>query len=505
MQRVGSAVRFVRRAVLVAAVAVLVIAPQLHNSSPARAIAGPTLPTNDLETMLSLASSQLAKMDTPVLAPAPPLTATPPADCKTGSPLAGVQGRMTRADLNSPQAARGWTCNLAEVAHYSAPGGFRVWRYTDPHGHTCAYYDTSFVTPANLISVAGGPSLGVEVLDVTRPAHPVHTATLTTLAMLAPHESLNLNTKRGLLAAEVGNGLTLPGTFSVYDVRHDCRHPQLLSQLAVPTGHESGFSPDGRTFWAAGGAGYISAIDLSDPRHPKTIWRGAYYSHGLSLSADGKTLYQTDPINGNLGILDVSQVQDRVAHPSVHDISRITWNPVSVPQNTVPFTSHGQHYLLEFDEFAFRFNPVTVNDAPGAARIINIDNPRRPRITSNLRLAVQLRRNHMQADSDPSELPNQMLGYSMHYCAIPKMVNPQIAACSAINSGLRVFNIADPAHPREVAYFVSPPRAGARPNLSPGDIAFSQPAFDPARREIYYTDAASGFYVLRLSPAAWPR
>ena len=497
--------RALRRAALAVATAVVVVAPFVHNGNPANAIAGPTLPTNDLEAMLALTGAQVAPMDTPVFVPAPPLRAVPRAKCTSGKPLTGLQGRVGQAAVNSPAAARGWTCNLTEVAHYLTPGGFRVWRYTDPAGHVCAFYDTSFVTPANLVSVAGGPSLGVEVLDVTQPSHPVHTATLTTLAMLAPHESLNLNAKRGLLAAEVGNGLTLPSSFAVYDVHSDCRHPKLLSQLAVPTGHESGFSPDGKTFYAAGGAGYISAIDLTDPRHPRTIWRGAYYSHGLNVSADGNTLYQTDPINGNLGIIDVSQIQKRVAHPKVHDISRISWKPVSIPQNSVPFTSHGHHYLLEFDEFAFRFNPVTVADAPGAARIINIDHPRHPRITSDLRLAVQMPGQHAKLHNDPGELPNQVLGYSMHYCAVPTLVNPQIVACSAINSGLRVFNISDPKHPREVAYYVSPPKAGPGLNLSPGDVAFSQPAFDPARREIYYTDAVSGFYVLRLSASAWPR
>ena len=68
-----------------------------------------------------------------------------------------------------------------------------------------------------------------------------------------------------------------------------------------------------------------------------------------------------------------------------------------------------------------------------------------------------------------------------------------------------MFNISDPLHPREVAYFVAPPRAGTLAGLLPGNLAFSQPAFDPARREVWYTDAGSGFYTLRLSPDAWPR
>ncbi|GAB4012983.1 LVIVD repeat-containing protein [Nocardioides ultimimeridianus] len=470
-------------------------------------VAGPTLPANDLEGMIALAAGGLATMKTPVVVPSPPLSSVPRARCGAGSrPLAGMQGRVTSADVASPAAKRGWTCNVTPVSRFATPGGWRVWRYRDPHGHTCVYYDTSFTAPANIISVAGGPSLGVQVLDAARPASLHHTATLMSLAMLSPHESLNLNAKRGLLAAEVGNGLTLPGTFDVYDVRSDCRHPRLLAQRAIPTGHESGFSPDGRTFWVAGGAGYITAFDLTNPRQPRQIWKGAYYAHGISVSADGRTIYQTDPINGNLGILDVSQVQDRVPDPRVHDISRITWPTVSIPQNSVPFTRNGHHYLAEFDEFAFRFNPATIADKVGAARIINIDHPARPRVVANVRLAVNMRANHIAAHSDPSPLGSmQVFGGAMHYCAVPTRNNPTILVCSALTSGLRIFDIRNPARPKEVGYFVAPPKAGHLLGLLPGDFATSQPAFDPRHRVVYYSDAGAGLYALRLNRRAWPR
>lgn len=468
-------------------------------------VTGPQLPANDLEAMLALTASQLSVMDTPVPLDGPTLQPVPAAQCGTGSrPLTGVQGRVTAADIASAAADQGWTCNLSEVANYATPGGFRVWRYTDAQGHTCAYYDTSFVAPLNIISLGGGPSLGVVVLDMDDPTHPVRTATLTTLAMLAPHESLNLNPKRGLLAAEAGNALTLPGTMAVYDISQDCQHPVLESQLPTIFGHESGFSPDGNTYWVAGGFGYIQAIDVSDPTKPGVLWTGAYYSHGLNLSDDGNTLYQTDPINGNVGLLDVSQIQSRQPNPSVHDISRVTWSTVSIPQNTIPFTNGGHHYLLEFEEFAFRFNPPTLDDKVGAARILDIDDPQHPYIVSNLRLEVNMRDAHQAADDDPSALPpTQVFGNAFHYCAVPTQVNPQIVACSAINSGLRVFDISDPAHPREVAYFVAPPKAGSLLGLLPGDLALSQPAFDRQRRQIWYTDAKSGFYVLQLAPGIW--
>src|SRR5207249_10058782 len=103
---------------------------------------------------------------------------------------------------------------------------------------------------------------------------------------------------------------------------------------------------------------------------------------------------------------------------------------------------------------------------------------------------------HKAVDGDPSPLPLPTFTYAAHYCNIPREVDPEIAACSFINSGLRIFDIRDPLHPREVAYYISPPKAPI--GALAGDAAFSQPAFDPARREVWYTDATSGFYVLRL-------
>jgi len=497
-----------RRLTLATAVAGLGLG--LVGSAPALGsgggLTGPTLPLNDLEALLSLTGAQLAHQLPATRIPSPRLRAVPRARCGPGStPLKGMQGRVTQADVRSAAARKGWTCNVRRVARLSTPGGFRVWRYRDPAGHTCAFYDTSFTGPANIISLLAGPTLGVKVVDMSNPRRPRYTATLTSPAMLAPHESLNLNARRGLLGAEVGNALTLPGTFDLYDVRTDCRHPRKLSQIPIATGHESGFSPDGRTFWVAGGAGYIYAFDVSDPRKPKEIWKGGYFSHGLNVSADGNRLFQTDPINGNLGILDVSQIQARKPHPQVRDLSRSTWSTVSIPQNTIPFTRNGHRFLIEFDEFAFRFNPVTIADSPGAARIIDIDDPRRPRIVSDLRLAVNMPANHRKANADPTPLAStQILGNAFHYCAIPRQQNPTIVACSAINSGLRIFDIRKPAHPREIGYFIAPPKLARPLGLLPGNVAMSQPAFDPARRQVWYTDAGSGFYVLALNKRSWP-
>ncbi len=493
--------RRVASALIVAGIVVVVLG---LSSGGGRAVSLPPLPTSDLQNLLSLTGTQ-----TPARAPLresrlPAIAAVSAAVCGAGSrPLVGEQGRVPASAINSPGAARGWTCDLHRVAHFATPGGFRVWRYVDHSGHVCAYYDTSLFSPANIASLAAGPSPGVVVLDMTHPAAPVQTAQLTSPPMELPHESLNLNARRGLLAAEMGNGATLPGLMAIYSVGRDCRHPVLDAVYqAARFGHESGFAPDGRTFYIGGGEG-IAAVDVSDPRHPKTLWQGNVFAHGLNVSDDGDTLYDSDPIDGDEILLDVSQIQHRDPHPVVHEISRLTWPSVSIPQNTDPMTINGRRYLLEFDEFAFRFNPPTVNDnTPGAARIIDITHPSEPRVVSNIRLAVNMPQAHAAASGDRSPLPSANFTYAAHYCAIPREVDPEIAACSFINSGLRIFNIANPLHPREVGYFISPPKRAS--NGNPGDLALSQPAFDPAHREVWYTDATSGFYVLQLDPSAWP-
>jgi hypothetical protein len=479
------------------------VASLLPSSASAAEVVGPTLPANDLQSLLALpglgtpAPVPTQKNAEPVLAPVPAAKCNP-----KSHPLHGEQGRVPAGAINSAEAPNGWTCNTSIVSRFPTPGGFRVWRYVDPSGHVCAYYDTSLFSPLNVVSMAAGPSSGVVVLDMSNPASPVQTATLTDPAMLAPHESLNLNARRGLLAAEMGSGATLPGLMSIYSLSQDCRHPVLdATYLADPFGHESGFAPDGKTFYIAGGEG-IAAVDVTDPSKPQTIWEADEFAHGLNVSDDGNMLYDSDPIDGHLTILNVSQIQARVPTPLVTEVSRLTWDTVSIPQNTDPMVINGKRYLLEFDEFAFRFNPPTIADKVGGVRIIDISDPSHPRVVSNIRLAVNMKAAHEAADGDPTQLPRPTLNYASHYCAIPREVNPEIVACSFINSGLRIFNITHPLHPREVAYYISPP--SANPPAEASDLAMSQPAFDPATRQVWYTDGTTGFYDVQLRAKEWP-
>ncbi len=338
------------------------------------------------------------------------------------------------------------------------------------------------------------------------PAHPVQTDTLTALPMFSPHESLNLNVKRGLLAAVNGNPATAPGLVAIYDVHADCRHPVLDSTAPVARfGHESGFSPDGNTFDATATAVQaITAIDVTNPTTPHALWQGNIYAHGMSLSDDGNRAYIADPLGGDMLILDTSEIQARKPNPQTWEISRLTWSPSSIPQNAIPFTEHGKPYVLEFDEYTnATLNPTGNPDGVGAARIIDISDETQPRVVSDIRLQVDQPADHHAAAGDPGT-NNPAQGYAAHYCNIPTRVDPKIVACSFIASGLRAFDISDVTAPKEIAYFVAPPNPSPENGFMASDYAMSQPAFVPERHEIWYSDGVSGFYALRVDPSVWP-
>jgi hypothetical protein len=413
-------------------------------------------------------------------------------------------------DYVSGRAAKGYTCNLVDVGHEGDSGGFQTHRYVDAHGHECAFYDGTSLFPSR--ELAGEPS-GVVVLDMSTPAHPRRTTVLDTLAMRTPHESFRLNARRGLLAAVAGSPVTQVGLVDVYDVKQDCRHPVLLSQYPLGVlGHEGAFSPDGRTYWAATTADRgLSAIDLTDPKKPQLIYHGMdVATHGLSISDDGRRAYLADVQNGptqnylqeithgggGMRILDISQIQQRVTLPQVSEVGYVTWPEVTIPQSTIPVTIRGHRYLVEFDEYDSDVTSYKADENVGGVRVIDIGDERHPKVVSRIRLAVWERSARATQGEDPGASSGTQ-GYAAHYCAVPQRREPGILACGAIASGLRVFDIRNPLRPREVAY-------ANHPSTSAGGRAMSAPAFVPARREIWYADGNTGFWVERLTRAAWP-
>lgn len=426
---------------------------------------------------------------------------TPKAKCGKGSrPEPGLQGRVSQADFDSGLAAAGITCNTKLVGSFTTPsplssvGGWKVERYKDSSGHECAYYDATDIFPLGLVDDA----LGVNVMDMTDPTHPTFVTRLTTPAMLSPHESLVISEKRGLLVAVMSNPAFGPvGVVDIYDVTKDCRHPEFQSSAPVGSfGHESGISPDGRTFFS--GTPFtpaLTAVDISNPELPVPLSIAPMLSHGLSISADGNRAYVADA-SGRMKIMDISEIQARKPLPVMREISELTWPTASIPQNAMPFTSKGKPYVLEIDEFG-------ALDKVGAARIIDISDENNPRVISDLRLEVHQPQNFDTIKDDPGASNTTYASYAGHYCNIPTTVDPTIAACSMIMSGLRVFDIRDVYHPKEVAYFNAPISPHKLDGTAGSNGAFSRPAFVPERKEIWYSDSSSGFYAVRVTNDAW--
>src|SRR5258706_8527736 len=250
---------------------------------------------------------------------------------------------------------QGFNCNLQLVGQSRGDGAnWQTNEFRDAHHHVCAYHGTSF-------SSANRSHLGVPVIDITEANEPTPTGYLTTTSMLDPWESLKVNERRQLLAADNGHNGGGGPEIDIYDISGDCRTPQLLSTVAVGKadgstglphpviGHEGAWAPDGLTYYGGdlsgsytppGSTGKASgqyyAVDTADPIHPTliTAWTTGIVGsnvHGMSISDDGNRGYfvsigglggspadltdPTKPANNGLLIYDLSEIQARARNP----------------------------------------------------------------------------------------------------------------------------------------------------------------------------------------------
>ena len=329
--------------------------------------------------------------------------------------------------------------------------------------------------------------------------------------MLSPHESLNLNPKRGLLAAVIGNPATYPGL--VVDLRRPRRTAatRCCSRRAPVArfGHESGFSPDGKTFYATGTA---HAVDHRDRRdRPEGAARGlAGQRHLARHDAQRRRQPRLHRRPDRRQHADPRHQPDpgAQAEPAGARDQPADLDAASIPQNAIPFTDDGQPYVLEFDEYTQAHDSAPATNGRGRrradhrhrrrdARRASIVQPAPRRSTSPPTTRAATRR--------PRRAAARSQGYAAHYCNIPTRVDPKIVACSFIASGLRVFDISDLAAPEgDRATSSRRPQPRAENGAWRATSRCPSPRSCPTRREIWYTDGTSGFYALRMTNGAWP-
>ena len=297
-----------------------------------------------------------------------------------------ARARTSRAACPPAPATDGLWCNVSLIAHQGTSGGFKALRYVDPAGHECAFYDTALLFPLNAVNL-NSQGIGVAVLDMSDPAHPEQTDTLTELPMLSPHESLNLNTARGAARRGQRQPGHLPGPG--LDLRRCTRTAATRccssTELLARFGHESGFSPDGKTFYATGTATQsITAIDVSDPKDPHVALAGQRPLPRHDAQRRRQPRLHRRPVGRrHADPRHVSEIQARKPDPQVREVSRLTWSPASIPQNAIPFTRGRPSVRARVRRVQRR--PRWARAAPtrsAPARIIDIADETHPRVVS---------------------------------------------------------------------------------------------------------------------------
>jgi hypothetical protein len=456
-----------------------------------------------------------------------PIRAVSKASCGSQDRTESVSGETTLAERFSSGPDKAYSCNLELIGQFQGEGAAADLEVLDD----CAYYST-----------APNPQMqhpGVAVLDVSDSRHPHATAYLDSVAMLAAHESLSIDRTRRLLLAS-----KLPDRFDIYDLSADCRYPILKNSLSIPSlfSHIGAFTTDGRTYYGAKWppdpktppASAVFALDIRQPSNPHVLstWippNMDWITHAVSVNKDGTRAYvalkrfdddaaKASSPNG-LVILDTSEIQARRTNARIHLVSTLFWDDThEAEQVSAPVLIQGRPYLLFEDGIgAIGFHvppPAGVCDSGrpghGFARIIDIGDEKHPRTASKLMLEVADPANCSKVMYDPT-----LFGaYGSFACSANYERDGKLVACAYFEGGLRVFDIRDPLHPKEVAYYKPPARRSEShpgslfftptgPGTSPpdhtADSVITVPWFRNNGEEIWFTSEDNGFQVVRFS------
>jgi hypothetical protein len=474
--------------------------------------------------------------------------ATKVAACASGDvPETGLQGQVPA--LLRVTGFKGFSCNMELVGRYAGEGGnWSSATFKDNSGHHCAYHATSTAKPVIRINP------GVPVIDITDPTRPVRTMSLTTPAMLDPWEGLRTNPIRQMLfAANAADGQGGP-EMDIYDLSADCRAPQLLASAPMSfmasdgstqpmKGHEGNISPDGMTYYVGDLTNNLyHAIDVTNATRPRLIATFDMKKspigkspHGMSLSKDGTRLYAVafdtgtplDVVNpafvANTGFItfDVSDIQARKPNPQFRVVSSVAYKDGNLAQHTLAIKVNGKPYVVMVDE-AGSAGVYTVASAKAAcaadmtpfplARIYDMSDEKSPKVVSKLKLETHDPKNCDTVLPDVVDLA--IFAYGSHYCSVDDTENATAMACSYFNSGVRVFDIRDPARPKEIAYFnpagtTQPPTGSGKFNFGqwrPGNADWCAARLDFDKEKGLLTTMChdNGLLVMKFKNGVWP-
>jgi hypothetical protein len=433
-------------------------------------------------------------------------------------PETGVQGDVPRADQTSGEAKKGYNCGLALVGHATLSGDGRnpgsnanmAWA-----GH-CAYVSG----PGALFgSPSPKPGDGVAVIDVSSPAHPTHTLTLRSPGALATSETLHAVTtkKRSILVVgQYGNANQTPTQpMDVYDVT-DCAHPKLLTPqpfIWPQNQHNLTISPNGRYVFATLP---LQAVDI-DPLFDGNPATGVVYlgsitdavadalgnhpnGHEVYSNADGTRIWTgMQVLNAEaMWSVDLTKWLQRDATNAPAGPPEIVSEEPNYPGHSVrKATIGGRAYALHSDESVFGTAYGCLPEAgtpfagPAEPYLSDYTDEHHPTMAvGKLHLAIN------DAANCPAQLSSK-INSSSHYQDVDNEADTTFAMVSMWNSGLRVFDVRNPAAPKEVAYF-NPADVGIDSTVL--DQAWGHIRYVPETGQIWFGTASGGFWVVELEP-----
>ena len=502
--------------------------------------------TSVLVAALCLTFTQFGGAEKPGTGSAPPLT-VPKAVCGPNDhPEPDLQGQVSAATRAA--GFKGYNCNLQLVAQSKGDGAnWQTTQFKDGRSRVCAYHGTA--SPALSLPGRNPATYGVPVIDITEPSAPTTTGYLQTTSMLDPWESLKVNERRKLLAADNGQNGGGGPEVDIYDISDDCRYPQFLASVAVGkpdgstgvpipvVGHEGSWAPDGLTYYGGDiGQAQYYAVDTADPTSPKliTAWKPGIAGatvHGLSISDDGNRGYfvsllgagpvTPDKAANGLLIYDLSEIQARKQNPQVRLVSKFLFNDGGGAQHTINVKIDGKPHIIFVDEtgpggFGGVANLQASCDAGlppfPMARIIDISDETAPKLVSRLMLETHDPANCAKVLPDLAGLAIFM--YGSHYCSVDNRHHATTLACGYFNSGIRVFDIRDPARPKEIAYYnpagTTTPSVGSNHNVAGQwraggpDWCSAQVHLDHSRGTLWTTCQDNGLLMLKFAKGVWP-
>jgi hypothetical protein len=412
---------------------------------------------------------------------------------KNDLPETGLQGEVPLRDQLSGRARKGYNCGLALVGHTFLKGVAANMAWA---GH-CAY-----------VATVGE---GVNVIDVSDPERPKRTAVLNGPGSTLTFETIAAREYGGravLVAGRYGyySGKPVTSPMDVYDAT-DCAHPKRVSTFRWPENiHNLTISPDLTKVYATLP---LQAADIRDLRRPRFLGNiengliGGPAAHGLppqvsshevAVSPDGDTIYfggQT-PFSTGVMAADVAGFPQRKPRLLMHADGR--GHSINVA------TINGRRYAVHSEESivsAMGNGCISQNLNPfaGAAQpwLSDITDPVHPRMrVSRLTLAINKKQNCRRELADGENA-------SVHYHDVDDPQRTTFVMASMWNAGLRIFDVRDPLHPTEVAYFN--PGSFLRPSDNVTlDKAWGHVHYDAARGQIWFATQSGGFWVVELEP-----